>query len=112
MTDIRKLTTGYVAAFNARDIDQVAKYLADGFELSDPEVSALTPKNSVVDYINHLFTSHEFLSFDAHSIFVDGSVSVIHFTLTLDKQMLDGVDVISWNSGKMIAMHAYLTKRS
>ena len=30
MTDIRQLTAGYVAAFNARDMDKVADYFAEG----------------------------------------------------------------------------------
>lgn len=111
MADIRQLTAGYVAAFDARDLDKLADYLADGFELTDPEVTALTPKGDVLDYIRGLFNGHESLSFEAQSILVDGDASVIHFTLTLDAFVLDGVDVITWKSGKMTSMQAYLTPR-
>jgi hypothetical protein len=111
MADIRKLTAGYAAAFDARDLDKLADYLADEFELTDPEVTALTPKGDVLDYIRGLFNGNKTLSFEAHSILVDGYESVIHFTLTLDEFVLDGVDVITWKSGKMIRMQAYLTPR-
>jgi len=111
MTDIRKLTEEYVAAFDARDLDRIAGYFSDGFKLTDPDVIALTPKANVLTYLKELFDSHDTLNFKSRSILVDGDSSVIHFTLKLDTMTLDGVDVISWKSGKMICMEAYLTKR-
>ena len=54
MTDIRKLTEEYVAAFDKRDLEKVAKHFAKDFELTDPNVSALTPKSAVIDYIKKL----------------------------------------------------------
>ena len=111
MVDLRKLTEDYISAFDTCDLDRVAEFLADGFELTDPEVTALTPKKKVLEYIGELFDANESLSFEAHSIFVDGNASVVHFTLILDEIVLDGVDVIAWQSGKMISMQAYLTPR-
>ena len=111
MTDIRKLTTDYVAAFDALDIDKVGSFFAEEFELTDPDVTALTPRNNVLIYIKSLFDTHESLSFKAHNIIVDGNSSVIHFTLTLGPLILDGVDIITWESAKMINMKAYLTPR-
>ena len=112
MNRIRALTEGYVEAFNARDIDKVASFIADGFELTDPDVTALTPKTAALDYINGLFASNETLSFIAHHIVVEGNSSVIHFTLTLREVVLDGVDLIKWEDDVMTSMHAYLTPRS
>jgi ketosteroid isomerase-like protein len=111
MVDIRKLTEDYVAAFDACDLDQVAELLADGFELTDPDVTALNPKKKVLEYIKQLFDAHQTLNFKSHSILVDEDMSVIHFTLTLDSIVLDGVDVISWKEQKMTHMKAYLTPR-
>lgn len=111
MVDIGKLTEDYIVAFDARDLDQIAELLAEGFELTDPDVAALTPKKKVLEYLKELFDTHESLSFEAHSVLVDGDASVIHFTLTLDSIVLDGVDIITWNSGYMISMTAYLTPR-
>ena len=111
MTDIRELTEGYVAAFNARDLKRVARYLSEEFELADPEVTALTPKKNVLNYIRDLFRTHNSLNFVANMIFADGDVSVIHFTLVLDKLVLDGVDVITWQDGQMTNMKAYSTPR-
>lgn len=111
MTSIRKMTEEYVTAFNARDLDKVANYLADDFKLSDTEISELTPKGHVLKYIKELFDTHKELRFVAQSIHVDGNTSVIHFTLTLDAKVFDGVDIILWANNKMVSMHAYLTLR-
>jgi ketosteroid isomerase-like protein len=111
MTDIRKLTTDYVAAFGARDLDAVGFFFAEEFELTDPEVTALTPKDDVLKYIKGLFDTHETLNFNSHNILVDGNTSVIHFTLTLGTHIFDGVDIITWKSYKMIRMKAYLAPR-
>jgi ketosteroid isomerase-like protein len=111
MTDIRKLTEEYVAAFDIRDLDKIVNHFAEDFQLTDPDVTVLTPKGDVIDYIERLFSTHKTLSFKARDILVDGNTSVIHFTLKLDTMTLDGVDVISWKLGKMSCMHAYLTPR-
>lgn len=111
MVDIRKLTADYVAAFDACDLDRVADLLAESFQLTDPDVTALTPKKKVLKYIRELFDAHEALSFEAHSILVDEDASAIHFTLILGEIVLDGVDVIAWKDGKMTSMQAYLTPR-
>lgn len=112
MTDIRKLTEEYVTAFDARDLDRIARYFSDGFKLTDPDVIALTPKASVLTYIKELFDSHDTLSFKALSIIVDGDTSVIHFQLTLGALIFEGVDLITWQHNQMISMTAYLTKKN
>lgn len=111
MADIRALTQGYVQAFNSRSLENIANYMAQDFELTDPEVFKLTPKPKVINYIQELFDANEVLSFVANRILVDGNVSVIHFSLTLGKNVLDGVDLITWDGEKMVKMHAYLTLR-
>lgn len=111
MAHVRKLSNEYVAAFAARDLEKVGSFFAEKFELTDPEVTALTPKNEVLRYIKSLFDAHNKLKFDAHEIMIDGNKSVIHFTLSLDALVLDGVDIITWEADKMIKMHAYLTPR-
>lgn len=111
MTNLRTSTERYVEAFNAKDLDRVASHMAHNFKLTDPEVTALTPKTEVVEYIKCLFDTNEFLRFVAHRILVDGDTSVIHFTLTLGDSVLDGVDVITWDDAQMTSMHAYLTPR-
>ncbi|WP_299694820.1 nuclear transport factor 2 family protein [uncultured Tateyamaria sp.] len=112
MPDLRALTETYVAAFDACDLDAVAGFFADDFALTDPEVTALTPKQAVLDYVGGLFQGNPDLSFQAHSIVVEGDMSVIHFTLTLGDTVLDGVDLIRWRADRMATMHAYLTPRS
>jgi ketosteroid isomerase-like protein len=111
MADIRALTQGYVLAFNSRSLENVADYMAQDFALTDPEVFNLTPKPKVLNYIQELFDANEGLSFVANRILVDGNASAIHFSLTLCKTVLDGVDLITWEGEKMVKMHAYLTPR-
>ena len=111
MADLRKLTQEYIVAFNTRDLDKVGSLLAEEFELTDPEVTALAPKSEVLKYIKGLFDAHDILRFEARSILVDGNLSVIHFTLRLGETILDGVDVIAWMGQKMVRMEAYLTLR-
>lgn len=111
MPDLRALTQSYVAAFDARDLDAVAGFFADDFALTDPEVTGLTPKGAVRDYVGGLFEGNPELSFVAHDIVVEGDRSVIHFTLTLGETVLDGVDLIRWAGDRMATMHAYLTAR-
>ena len=109
MTDIRQLTEEYVAAFDMRDLDGVANLFAEDFVLTDSDVTALTPKDSVINYIQRIFSSHKHLSFEARNILVDGNVSVIHFTLILDQMTFNGVDLITWRNQKMSSMQAYLS---
>ena len=111
MLKIQKLTQEYIAAFNERDLNQVANCLAEDFKLTDPEVTALTPKSDVLEYLKELFDQNADLRFEAHTVFVDGNSSVIHFTLSLGAKVFDGVDIITWENQKMTSLTAYLTKR-
>lgn len=109
--DLRALTERYVAGFHARDLEGVGALMADDFELTDPEVTRLTPKAAVLDYIGGLFeAAGEGLSFVADRILVDGDQSAIEFDLRLGEDVLRGVDMITWQNGKMISMRAHLTK--
>lgn len=112
MDNVRHLTEAYVAAFDARDLDKVASFLAADFKLTDPEVVDLTPKPRVLDYIAGLFKNNPNLRFSARSIVVGEGSSVIHFTLALQDAVLDGVDIIHWDQGKMVQMWAYLTPQA
>ena len=111
MSNLRQLTEKYVDAFDARDLEKVASFLAHDFELTDPDVTGLTPKKEVLRYIKDLFASNETLTFRAHNILVDGNTTVIHFTLILDLMIFDGVDLIAWENQKMRSMKAYLSPR-
>jgi ketosteroid isomerase-like protein len=107
--DLTEKSKAYVAAFNAKDLDSVQAFFAEGFSLTDPAVSALSPKAAVCDYIGQLFANAgpEF-AFEAINIFTDGDVSIIEFVLTNAGERLRGVDVIHWEGGLMKSMRAYL----
>lgn len=109
--DIRKRTETYVAAFDGKDLAAVAAHFDDAFELTDPEVTGLTPKAAVLAYIEGLFDAHPGrFSFEAERILVDGDHSAIEFVLTLGDTVLRGVDIIAWRDGRMVSMRAHLTQ--
>ena len=111
MTTIRELTEEYVAAFDTRDMNLITGLLAEDFKLTDPEVTELTPRADVLEYIKGIFDANETFSFEAHDILVYENTSAIHFTLKLNALVIDGVDIINWESEKMTSINAYLTPR-
>ena len=111
MADLRELTQQYVSAFNAKDIDGVAELLSENFHLTDPSFTRLGPREKALEYIHGIFKTNSLLRFEANTILVGNDKSAIHFILTLDKIIYDGIDLIEWEQGKMILMHAYLTPR-
>ena len=110
---LQKLTTDYVKAFDARDIDRVRTFFADNFKLTDPAKS-VKGCNEVGNYIKEIFDSAENLKFEATKILVtDDQQSIIEFELTIDGKFLIGADLIQWDkSHKMIAMNAYLYEKN
>ncbi|MEB3168803.1 MAG: nuclear transport factor 2 family protein [Synechococcaceae cyanobacterium] len=111
MNDLLTLTQRYVVAFNNKDLASIAPLLADDFQLTDPSVKNLGPKEEALTYIHGIFTAHASLSFSAAKIIVDPPYSALHFVLVLNETILDGVDVITWENGQMKYMEAYLTPR-
>lgn len=110
MNDLLKKTEEYVAAFNAKDIQAVGELLHDDFSLTDPGVTNLTPKQDVLDYIAGIFDSApDVFSFEAKKIIVQGDISVIEFVLKINEDVIHGIDLITWNSGKLLNMVAHLT---
>lgn len=110
MTDIRKLTESYVRAFDEKNLSAVAELMEENFFLTDPEVTELTPKASVLEYISVLFEENgPPFSFEADRILVDGNYSVIEFRLILGEAALKGIDIIEWEGKKMTSMRAHLT---
>lgn len=110
--DLHALTAQYVKAFDAADLDAAGALMAEEFSLTDPGVTGLTPRAKVLDFIRGIFESAEGqVSFEARNILAEGSMSVIEFTLRLGDQTFDGVDLIDWKDGRMVAMRAHLTPR-
>ena len=110
MNDLLKKTEQYVAAFNAKDIQAVGELLHDDFSLTDPSVANLKPKEDVLSYISEIFDSAPVVfSFEAKRIIIQGNVSVIEFVLNINEDIIHGVDVITWDAGKLLTMIAYLT---
>jgi ketosteroid isomerase-like protein len=111
MSNLRSLTEQYVSAFHSKDLSAIAVLMAEDFTLTDPSVSSLRPKEKALQYIKELFDNNPSLSFEAHKILIDAPYSALHFAITLNGTIHDGVDMITWMEGKMISMDAYLAPR-
>ena len=111
MSDLRSLTEQYVSAFHSKDLAAISVLMAEDFTLTDPSVSSLGPREKALQYIKELFDNNPSLSFKARKILVDAPYSALHFAITLNGTIYDGVDMITWMEGKMISMDAYLTPR-
>ena len=112
MGQIRQLTEMYVQAFHNQDINAISELLSEDFTLTDPENFELSPRDDVINYIQNIFdNTAEFISFEPRLIVVEHDTSIIHFTLSIGRNVFDGIDLISWENGKMKSMHAYLTQR-
>lgn len=110
MSDLRQLTQEYIDAFDDHDLDAVGTMLHDDFVLEDP-AGRFAGKAAVLNYIAGIFRAEPALRFAGRSIFVDGTVSLIEFTLTLSSKVLVGTDVIEWRGEKLAALRAYLHEK-
>jgi ketosteroid isomerase-like protein len=111
--DIRALTYAYITAFDSRDIQGVAALMHEDFVLTDPENEALGPRDNVLRFISGLFDrAGTSLAFRPRTVLVDGTHSAIEFDLTIGQNHLEGIDLIKWRDGRMVAMRAHLTQRA
>lgn len=104
----KSLTQLYIDAFSRRDIDGVAALLHEEAALEDPVVNRIEGKAGVVKAVQGVFASCEKLDFSAKNIFVDGATTLIEFRLVLDATVLEGVDIIDWQDGRIRELRAYL----
>lgn len=105
---LKNLTQNYIKAFDAKDLDAVAAMLDENFVLEDPAIKRVEGKIEALKAVQNIFNSCKELEFKAVNIFVEGEVSIIEFNLRLDSTLLKGVDIIKWQSGKMLELRAYL----
>lgn len=101
-------TLSYIQAFDAKDIKTVSRLLADDSTLYDPSVGKVIGKPAILEFVSKLFDSHIDLNFLARKVLIDKNYSVIEFILTLDTKIVQGVDIITWQNGKILAIDAYL----
>lgn len=105
---LRELTEQYILSFNRKDLAAIEKLLADEFTLEDPVVKRVEGRHQSLVAIEKIFESCESLSFIAKGIYVDGTTTLIEFSLELDSTRIEGVDVIEWDGTLMKSMRAYL----
>jgi dTDP-glucose pyrophosphorylase len=101
-------TKRYVKAFSEKNIEAIRGFFSEDFCLTDPS-GLIKGRGPVLSYIEDIFKSCEWLSFEDKNIFVDGKCSIVEFLLKIDDKKFVGTDVITWdNQNKMVSMTAYL----
>ena len=105
---LKNLSEKYISVFTAKDLNGLAVLMDENFVLEDPLVKRIEGKKLSLEAISKIFSGCNSLSFTAKNIFQDGNTTFIEFVLDLDETRLEGVDIIQWHDGKMLALRAYL----
>ncbi|HEA8077162.1 TPA: nuclear transport factor 2 family protein [Campylobacter jejuni] len=105
---LKELTKIYIKAFNDKNLKQIADLLDEKFVLEDPVVKRIEGKNECLKTIEDIFSSCNYLQFEAKNIYQDNNTIFIEFILNLDDKKLEGVDIIEWKNEKMLELRAYL----
>jgi hypothetical protein len=105
MKDIKNLTLAYIKSFNDKSIDQVLMLADEDIYLKDPS-NEFFNKSQFQSFLEVFFEND--ISFSAKQIMCEGNTSVIHFDLKVNDKILNGVDIIKWEDGKMVSLIAYL----
>lgn len=105
----RQLTLSYIKAFNDKNIDEILLLCDENIYLKDPS-NELFNKKELKDFLLEFFKND--ISFSAREVITNDETkddhSVIHFTLKVNNQILDGVDIIKWENNKIVSLTAYL----
>lgn len=109
--ELREMTKAYVWAFNSRNTEALAGLFTDQFTLKDPN-GLFEGKSVALQYIKDIFADYcSNLQFKAQNILIDqdAAASAIEFDLRLADKSWVGVDVISWQQGRIQGINAYLS---
>ena len=102
------LTKNYIESFNEKNMEGIEVLFCDDFILEDPVVKKVEGKEASLNAVKAIFDSCTNLSFEAKNIYQESQTTIIEFKLNIDGVVLDGVDIIEWEMGKMKELRAYL----
>jgi choline kinase len=105
-SDLLSLSERYIYKFNNKDISVVDMF-SDNAYLNDPS-NSLNGKANILVFMDKLFNDSNQLDFKSSKVVADTNNSVIEFSLTIDGKVYKGVDILSWESGKIKSLDAYL----
>jgi dTDP-glucose pyrophosphorylase len=100
-------TARYIAAFDSQNLTEIESLLVESSILYDPNVGEICGKNNIVEFLSTLF-QRGVINFVAKTVITNDTSSCIEFLLTMDGAIIRGADVITWQSGKISKIHAYL----
>lgn len=108
--DIYKKTFNYIDAFNSCDRKALEEMFDENSSLFDPKVGLIEGKGSIINFIDKIFSkSNDNLNFQSEVVLVDKNNSCIEFLLTLNgNDPIRGVDMITWQNGKILKIYAYM----
>ncbi|MDA9000669.1 nuclear transport factor 2 family protein [Gammaproteobacteria bacterium] len=107
---IIKKAVDYVSAFNNRDLSVIESMFARDCSLYDPNIGEISGRASILKFMSELFDNEHF-SFVSSSIFSNENSASVEFVLTINNISTRGVDIITWDAGKIVKIYAYLESK-
>lgn len=104
---IKDLSLEFSRLFNNKDAAGIGTLLMDDFATYDPANKWVRGRKNLVNMLDKLFRETRHVKYEVLNAFQDGNVGVLEFKITLDDQILDGVDIMHWENGKMVELRCY-----
>jgi hypothetical protein len=110
MNNLNSLTRLYVNNFNSRSVEKTAAMFDKDCNLIDPGNIFIGIDNITGELANLL--SFDDLELTIQNIFVceKENTSILEFSIIIDGETLEGVDIIKWKNNKIIALNAYVNQ--
>jgi len=100
-------TAQYIEAFDSKNLTAIERLLAENSVLYDPNVGEICGKDNILKFLSTIF-QRGVVNFVGKTVIANDTFSCIEFLLTIDGDIIKGADVITWQSGKISKIHAYL----
>lgn len=101
-------TLRYAASFEDRDLESIRLLLHDSIQLSDPVEKVISGKPNVLAFLKKLFDGADRIACDVRNLWAEETTTIMEFRLTIGSTTLEGIDVIDWHDGRIIAIRAYV----
>src|SRR5262249_23284961 len=103
----KELTVRFAQLFSEKNVDAIGELLQDNFAMYYPALKWLCGKENVLAVLKKQFKGTKNISYEVINAYEDGHVGIIEFRISLDHQVLYGVDFIEWEKGKMKELRCY-----
>lgn len=109
-SSIIKKAADYISAFDNRDLSVIESMLAEDCSLYDPNIGDISGRAPILKFMSELFANEHF-NFVSRSVFSNENSASVEFVLTINSISTRGVDIITWDAGKIVKIYAYLERK-